>query len=97
LRARAAGTMGRLDMTGIKAPRVPESRRVKPCALEINELYNCIKGDYATADARCADKFRALELCSQSTLAARNQGRHKVTTNFHLQRLAREVITKGIK
>ncbi len=82
-------------MTGIKAPR--DSRRVKPCALEINDLYNCIKGEHLTAHERCADKFRALELCSQSTLALGNQGRHKATTNYHLQRLAREVITKGIK
>jgi hypothetical protein len=92
---RAAGRMGRLDLTGIKAPR--ETRRVKPCALEISELFQCIKGEYPTMNERCADKLRALEVCSQSTLALSNQGRHKATTNYHLQRLAREVLVKGVK
>jgi hypothetical protein len=87
--------MGRLELTGIKAPRVPDSRRVKPCSLEVSELFLCIKGEYQTATERCADKFRALEMCSQSTQALHIKGRHKATTNYHLQRLAREVLVKG--
>ncbi len=82
-------------MTGIKAPR--DTRRVKPCALEVSELFLCIKGEYQTANERCADKFRALEACSQSMRELSIKGRHKATTNYHLQRLAREVIVKGVK
>ncbi|GBG26077.1 Coiled-coil-helix-coiled-coil-helix domain-containing protein 1 [Hondaea fermentalgiana] len=82
-----------VDIKKIKAPK--ERRYGSPCYHEVQAFLNCLKtNDYD--DSKCRGEIQAMTRCSDALLAKakENKGRHKVTTNYHLQRLAQAVLNK---
>mmetsp|Transcript_4956 Transcript_4956/g.8176 ORF Transcript_4956/g.8176 Transcript_4956/m.8176 type:complete len:87 (-) Transcript_4956:450-710(-) len=83
-----------VDIKKVKAPR--ERRFGSPCYHEVQGFLNCLKSSDFD-DTKCRSEYNALMRCSDALAvkAAENKGRHKPSTNYHLQRLARAVLQKS--
>lgn len=75
----------------LKRLKVPKMQGIQPCAPELAELLACLKVN--DNPKNCAEILTKLNKCVASS-KTRAAG-HKPTTNFHLQRLGKEMFKGG--